>query len=84
MFEPKPSKDSIARYGEEAATVFAATAAAQADLMDAFDLLLKQTENVDDAGHQANSYQYLWNLLSEKHQKALVDFEASRTSTDES
>lgn len=82
MFAPKPSKDSIARYGVEAATVFAETTAAQADLMDAFDLLLKQTENVDDAGKQAHSFQYLWNLISKEHQKAMEDFEASRTSPD--
>lgn len=56
---------------EEEATVFASITQAQNDLLGAFDLLIQQTDDVNTAGSQAFSFQFLWELLDEKRKETL-------------
>lgn len=74
MYTPSPSKEAVTRYGEARAKEFATIEQVRRNLMEAFDALTVVTDNVNQAGEQAFSFEYLWAMLVAK-QKEVVDAE---------
>lgn len=77
MSAPQPDKDSVRRYGMEAATEYTYIRTAQNALLSSFDALACTYTDHASAAESAWAFDYLWGLLDERRKATLGDSAAS-------
>lgn len=75
----KASPGDVRRYGEDAATQFAVMNAVRGNVMAAFDALTKQAENVLDSQQITYSFEVIWSLMTQEHERLLAEVDAANS-----
>lgn len=75
----KANGGDIRRYGEDAAAQFAVMNAVRGNVMAAFDALTEKAENVLDSQQITYSFEIVWSLLTQEHERLLAELEAAKT-----